>query len=137
MLTKFVDKNSASAIKRSARCIMTDEARVLREMRLQYGYTMRKAGELLGLSDSYIAHLETGRVDLPKGEKLERILAIYGGIKVKSFNEKVRNFRQVFTPRDELNELLNRVNETQVQMILTVAKGLIGIPEKTNAHRDV
>jgi hypothetical protein len=34
---------------------------------------MGKARELLGLFNSYIAHLEAGRLDVPKGDKLERI----------------------------------------------------------------
>ncbi len=54
---------------------------------------MKKAGTLMGKSDSYIAHLETGRMDLPSGEKLDRLLMAYGGIKQESFFEKVRNFQ--------------------------------------------
>ncbi len=49
---------------------MTREAMVLKQMRVGCGLSMKKAGELMGKSDSYIAHLETGRMDIPKGEKL-------------------------------------------------------------------
>jgi transcriptional regulator with XRE-family HTH domain len=66
---------------------MTNEARVLKELRIYHGYSMRKAGELMELSDSYIAHLETGRIDIPMGARLDRILAVYGGIKKKSLYE--------------------------------------------------
>lgn len=110
--------------KRSARIIMTNEARVLREMRLDLGYTMLKAGELLGLSDSYIAHLETGRIDVPRGEKLDRILNAYGGIKQKSFYEKVRNFREKITPFDELLEIAKRLPENKVLLLLNIVKSL-------------
>lgn len=104
---------------------MSNEARVLKEMRLAKGYSMRKAGELIGLSDSYIAHIETGRMDPPRGDKLDRILSIYGPIKQKSFYEKVRNYRHKMTKLDELNELISRANPTQVEALLSIAKGLI------------
>ncbi len=111
--------------KRSARCILTIEARVLKEMRVSCGYTMRHAGELLGLSDSYIAHLETGRMDVPKGEKLERILNIYGGIKIKSFYEKVRNFQDKLTPREELIDEIKRLSDQELLFLLRVVRGIV------------
>lgn len=110
--------------KRSARSIMTNEARALKELRLSYGYSMKKAGELMGLSDSYIAHLETGRMDVPKGEKLERILAVYGGIKPKSFYERARNIQHRVTPRDELQEIVSRLSEDKIPILLNVAKNI-------------
>lgn len=110
--------------KRSARIIMTNEARVLKDLRLYHGYSMRKAGELMGLSDSYIAHLETGRMDVPKGEKLERILAVYGGIKAKSFYERVRNYQEKITPRDELLEIIERLPDDKVPIVLNIARSL-------------
>lgn len=114
----------SSQKKRSARIIMTNEARVLKDLRLYHGYSMRKAGELMGLSDSYIAHLETGRMDVPKGEKLDRILAVYGGIKAKSFYERVRNYQEKITPRDELLEIIERLPDDKVPIVLNIAKSL-------------
>ncbi len=111
--------------KRSARIIMTNEARVLRDLRIQHGFTMRKAGELLGLSDSYISHIETGRIDVPKGEKLERVLSIYGGIRAKSFYERARNYSEKFTTKDELMDLINRASDTQINTVLAIVKSLI------------
>ena len=72
---------------------------------------MRKAGALIGLSDSYIAHIETGRMDPPKGAKLDRLLAIYGDIKQKSFYERVRNFKVTLTAKDQLLEMVQRMSE--------------------------
>lgn len=86
---------------------------------------MRKAGALLGLSDSYIAHLETGRMDAPEGEKLIRLLEIYGDMKPKSFYERARNYVYRQTARDQLLELVHRANEEQTKTILSVAKGLL------------
>ena len=78
VLTKHVDgKAGIMGNKRSNRIIMTDEARVLKELRISRGLSMRKAGELMGVSDSYISHIENGRLDVPKGKRLEKILLIY------------------------------------------------------------
>ena len=112
--------------KRSSRIIMTNEARVLKDLRVEAKLSMRKAGALIGKSDSYIAHLETGRMDIPTEESLERLLNIYGGMKVKSFYERVRKYKQSLTPKDELRELLERGTDEQLRTLLTVAKGIIG-----------
>lgn len=104
---------------------MTNEARVLRELRIQSGLSMRQAGDLLNRSDSYIAHLETGRMDIPNGEKLDRLLAIYGGIKQKSFFERVRKYAHHLTPKEELFELADRLPKEQIHALLAIAKSLL------------
>jgi len=111
---------------RSKKIILTNEARVLRTLRLEHSLSMKRAGELVGVSDSTIAHIETGRMNPPKGEMLAQLLKVYGGIKEKSFFERIRTFERKLTAREELAELLNRANEKQVQMLLQVAKGLLG-----------
>ncbi|MBF0299135.1 MAG: helix-turn-helix domain-containing protein [Oligoflexia bacterium] len=108
--------------------IMTNEARVLKQLRKDSGLSMRAAGQKIGLSDSYIAHLENGRIDIPrKAEKLERILSIYGGIKVKIFYERARNFKEKITLKDELYELVSRANDHQTTTLLTIAKSIVGL----------
>lgn len=111
---------------RSQKIILTHEARVLRALRLEHGLSMRKAGELAGVSDSLIAHIETGRLNPPKGAALERLLRVYGGIQEKSFYERVRTFRMKPTPKEELQELIGRANAKQIQVILQVVRGVLG-----------
>lgn len=126
MLTKCVDQSQGkSKNKRSSRCIMSNEARVLRQMRIERGLSMRAVGDRIGLSDSYIAHIETGRMDPPVGEKLEKILSVYGGIKAKSFYEKARNYKEQVTEKDELQEILERLPEEKISLLLNVAKSLV------------
>lgn len=112
--------------KRSSRIIMTNEARVLKDLRLETGLSMRRAGAVIGKSDSYIAHLETGRMDVPTGERLDVLLGIYGGMKPKSFYERVRKHKLSTTPKDEILELLQRGSEDQLRTLLAVVKGIIG-----------
>lgn len=49
--------------KRSDRIVMTPAARLLKLLRNESGLSMVKAAALMGVSDSYIAHIETGRLD--------------------------------------------------------------------------
>jgi transcriptional regulator with XRE-family HTH domain len=111
---------------------ITNEARVLRQMRLAHGLTMRQAGSLVGRSDSYISQIENGRMDVPKGERLERLLTAYGGIKARSFIERVRLFRHQATPTDELHDLIERMAVENVITILTMARSILapGLIEK-------
>ena len=103
---------------------MTNEARVLKELRLQHGLSMRKAGALLELSDSYIAHIETGRMNVPTGPRLEKLLLIYGGIKEKSFFERVRSFKEKFTVKDQALELVRTLPDQKLITLIAIAKSL-------------
>ncbi len=105
---------------------MTNEARVLRALRIEHSLSMKKAAGLMEISDSTVSHIETGRMDVPKGERLERFLRAYGGIKAKSFYERVRNFQDAPTPQEELLELVQRVNPEQAKTLLSIAKGILG-----------
>lgn len=113
--------------KRTDRVIMTDEARVLRELRQERGFSMRGLGASMGKSDSYVSQVENGRMDPPKDEALERYLAAIGGISSKSFYERVRRYRinRSRTDRDELLEVAKRATEVQVRQILLLAKTIL------------
>lgn len=113
--------------KRTDRVIMTDEARVLRELREERELSMRGLGASMGKSDSYVSQVENGRMDPPKDEALERYLAAIGGINSKSFYERVRRYRtdRSRTDRDELLEVAKRATEVQVRQILLLAKTIL------------
>ena len=112
-------------VKRSAKVLITNEARVLRQMRIAMDLSMRAAGALIGRSDTYISHIENGRMDVPTGPGLERLLAAYGGLKVKSFQERVRLYRQQLSPRDELVELAEHIGDAQVLTAVLVLRGML------------
>lgn len=106
---------------RSGRVIMTNEARVLRELRTQSGLSMRKTGALLGYSDSYISHIENGRSDVPRGDRLNKFLEVYGGIKQKSFYERVRRYSEQISHRDRLIQTLEMLPEEKIKILLNIA----------------
>lgn len=113
--------------KRTDRVIMTDEARVLRELRQERGHSMRSLGAAMDKSDSYVSQVENGRMDPPKDEALERYLSAIGGINSKSFYERVRRYRldRSRTDRDDLLEVVKRATEPQVRQILLLAKTIL------------
>ena len=112
--------------KRTNQVIMSNEARVLRQMRLKKGLSMRAAGALIGRSDSYISQIENGRLPIPKPPMLHRILVAYGdGIKQKSFSERARNLVHQRTLEDDICDLVSRMSPSQKKMLLSVSKGIL------------
>ena len=113
--------------RRSSDIIVANEARVLKQLRIAAGFSMRQAGALVSKSDTYICHIETGRMDVPKGERLEQLLGIYGGIKIKSFNERVRLYRHQLTGRQEVMDLVNRLPDYTLPSAICILKGLLSM----------
>ena len=111
--------------KRSEKILLTPEASVLRTLRIEHKFSMKKAAQLIGVSDSTIAHIETGRMNIPKKERLEKFLRVYGDIKAKSFFERARTFQVTPSPKEELLELIKRANSQQIATLLTITKGLL------------
>ena len=109
---------------RSRHVFMTNEARALKKLREAKGLSMKKAGELLGYSDSYISQIENGRENMPVEEKLDRFLEIYES-DVRAFNKLVRDFESNLTDLDTIKEILPRLSTTKLKMLRTVAEGFL------------
>ena len=121
---------------RTNRIIMTDEARVLKLLREnakrsnseQRGFSMREAGSHLGWSSTYISHIENGRVNIPEGERLEKMLLLYG-ISRKYYLERIRRFRieKEKKPDCDLIELLPRLTKEQVETVKALVKHFLNV----------
>lgn len=109
---------------RSRHVLMTNEARALKKLREDKGLSMKKAGELLGFSDSYISQIENGRENLPEGEKLDRFLEVYSS-DTRGFNKIVRDFETNLTDLDAIKEVLDRLSPSKLKMLRTVAEGFL------------
>lgn len=120
--------NTRKIAGRSGRVIMTKEARVLRELRIQSGLSMRKAGSLIGCTDSYISHIENGRTDVPSGDRLDKLLAVYGGIKQKSFYERVRRYSEPSDPIKKLNSICKKINNECLSKLVHYAESFVTDP---------
>ena len=107
---------------RSKKIIITDQARALKRLREERGLSLREAAKRLGKHHTTISHIEVGRMDVPKGERLMEILAIYGIDKYSVFYDKVRNSSEKIDPKDELRELIDRLSPDRVGIALEILK---------------
>ena len=115
-------KLEISSHQRSKKVIMTDEARVLKRLREERGLSLRDVGQRLGKSHATIAHIEGGRMDVPKGERLMKVLAVYGVTDYKVFYDRVRHFSERRTPQDELQDLVDQLAPDRVTVVLEIIK---------------
>ncbi len=110
---------------RSNRCVITAEARVLKDLRIKNGLSMKALGKKVGCSDSFISHLENGRADLPNGT-LVKILEVYE-VGIKYFNDLVREKDQNPDDVDVIMSLVGKLGPQQAtyvrQVIEDVLKG--------------
>ena len=104
---------------------MTPEARVMRELRLKHQLSMKAAANLIGVSDSFISHIENGRVDLPKGEGLLRLLKVYGNITPKYFGELVRENKQVLTDLEIVQGLLPKIKPDKIKLVRAMVEQIV------------
>ncbi len=103
---------------------ISDEARVLKELRISCGFSMREAGYQIGKSDSYISHLENGRMDIPEKKQLYRLLNIYNCTH-KGFFEKVRLYKEKTPKVDILSNLIKKLDESKVNILIDLTESFL------------
>lgn len=115
MLTKHVVGNGGK--KRTSIRSTTEEGLALKELRLSKKLSMRKLGDLIGKSDSYISHLENGRLDFPEGEPLEKILAAFDNMKPKSFFERALACRARIHQEDFILKWIRDADDKELAVV--------------------
>lgn len=97
---------------------LTKEARTLKHLRRELGLSMREVAEKMGCSDSLISQIEQGRMDLPRGSFLDRLIKLYGVSNRKRFSEKCIRYGEKLSPRELIVEALPKLNEQELSFIL-------------------
>lgn len=115
-------KLEISSHERSKKVIMTNEARMLKRLREERGLSLREVGKRLGKNHATIAHIEGGRMDPPKGDRLMELLAVYGVTDYRSFYHRVRTFTERQTPQDELREIIERIGPERISIAIEILK---------------
>lgn len=110
--------------RRSDKVRITIEARVLKQIRVDNGLSMRKAAELIGVSDTYINHIGNGRMDFPKGQRLERVLMGYN-VRLNTFYERVKTYKQKSDSKEDLVVLIERMKDQEIEILLAISKTLL------------
>ena len=107
-------------IRRTEQAILTAEGATLKHLRLKSGLSMREAGLSIGKSDSYISHIETGRLDIPKEEILEKLLGGYGVFNVGDFKKKVFNYKQRSFKKKRITNLIKKLSNEKLDFLIKV-----------------
>lgn len=110
--------------KRTKQVVMTNEARVLKVLRERKGLSMRKAGELMGISGSLISQVENGRENVPKGERLKRFLDTYDS-KEATFINMARNWKDKQSELDIVKDLLPKLKGRDLKTVRSLIEYLI------------
>ena len=84
---------------------------------------MRAIAKRLCRSNAWLSHIENGRSNVPSDHRLDALLNLYG-LKRKSFTERVRLYKQRITPRSELHELIDRMDDEKMRLVLVFAKSI-------------
>ncbi len=96
---------------------MTDEARVLKDLRLKHKFSITEAAKKVGVTNSYVCQIEKGRTDPPRGDALLRFLKLYGDIGAKYFDELVREKKKEVSDLDVVTDLLPKLKPNQLKMV--------------------
>ncbi len=102
---------------------MTNEARVLRRLRLDSGTKIKDVAQAIGKSESFIRHIEHGRLDVPSKEIIKEILSVYGATyRIYSAKCKVDC---VEDPYMELKSMICKIPEEKLGLVLSLVRGVL------------
>lgn len=111
---------------RTSKVLPSKEGRLLRKLRKDKKLSMRSLAQAVGVTDSYIAQMETGRANAPKGETLYRMLMALG-TNEKAFKERLRNFKEDRTDAEVIADLLKRMNESDIKMFRQMMEAKLAV----------
>lgn len=97
--------------------VITPEGRVLRHLRMKHDLSQRAVAEQLGYSNGFIAQIENGRINPPRGDKLLRFLKLYGDITAKYFQEMCKNWQDEKTDADIIREYLDHLSPENLKLL--------------------
>ncbi len=106
--------------RRTSEIKMTNEARVLRRLRLDSSTKIKEVAKEVGKSEAYIRHIEHGRLDVPGKDMVKKILSVYGATyRIYSGKCKVECSEDSYM---ELKNMIHKIPENIVQLILTLVR---------------
>ena len=70
-------------------------------------------------SDSYISHIETGRLDFPDCDILEKLLRAYG-VSVQEFKEKLRVYKARTLKEKRIENFIKKLSNERLNFLMEV-----------------
>ena len=107
---------------RSKNVVLTNEARLLKKWRLDRGLTLRAVAARVGKNHTTIAHIEGGRMGIPAGEDLRRLLEVYGITNLRSLETMAKGMDTHMTTADRINELVGKLPQDKVEIVYKITK---------------
>ncbi len=102
---------------------MTNEARVLRRLRLDSGTKIKEVAKVIGKSEAYIRHIEHGRLDVPSKDMIKRILSVYGATyRIYSAKCKVDCAED---PYMELKNMIHKIPAEKIPLVLSLVRSVL------------
>ncbi|OIQ19956.1 MAG: hypothetical protein BM556_05565 [Bacteriovorax sp. MedPE-SWde] len=95
---------------------ITNEARLLRQLRLNAGLSIRETGRRLGKSETYIRHIENGRMDVPVKEDVKKILEVYG-VSWRVYSSKTKHEVELDSVI-HLKHIISNLSQSEAKMVL-------------------
>jgi len=109
--------------RRTSEIKMTNEARVLRRLRLESGMKIKEVAREIGKSEAYIRHIEHGRLDVPSKEMVKKILSAYGATyRIYSAKCKVDCAED---PYMEIKNMIHKIPEDKITLVLSLLRGVL------------
>lgn len=96
---------------------LTKEVRTLRHLRREVELSMRQVAVKMGCSPSLLSQIENGRMNLPRGDFLDKLIKLYGIKNRKRFSEKCIRYGEKFTPQELIIQALPKLNEEELKFI--------------------
>ncbi len=102
---------------------MTNEARVLRRLRLDSGTKIKEVAKEIGKSEAYIRHIEHGRLYVPDKDMVKKVLLVYGATyRIYSAKCKADCAEDSYM---ELKNMIHKIPEDKLGVILALVRSVL------------
>jgi transcriptional regulator with XRE-family HTH domain len=122
-------KKKSIKYRRTSEVRLTNEARLLTLLREEEKMSIREVAQMIGKSESYLRHIEKGRLDIPCEIRLREILSIYQ-VTLRQYKARLKGFHIQKDPRDELYKITRYADNENIKVILKMAKAVLNIKEE-------
>ena len=97
--------------RRTSKIILSPEAKALRRIRENRNLSIRYVAKKMKYSESYLRHIEKGRLDIPNLVFLNKLLSIYK-VSYDEFANKVKECNNEKTSQVQIKKLVDKLNAT-------------------------
>jgi transcriptional regulator with XRE-family HTH domain len=113
-------KKKSIKYRRTSEVKLTNEARILRMIREERSISIREVAKDLGYSETYIRHIEKGRLDVPEGDLLRKLLSHYD-VTFRQFKKRTRG-NVMIDKKEECIALIYKLDKKNLDIVWGILK---------------